>query len=125
LAKIRNKFTQQKGLSGYQRKKYVWKLLYMYILGYEIDFGHFEAANLINSPKFSEKYTGYIATGILVSESDENIYKTIAQSIRIDLNSANEINSSLALAMVGALAPKELVEQLDKDIQRIAFSESR
>jgi len=35
----------------------------MHILGYEIDFGHYEAANLINSPKFSEKYTGYIATG--------------------------------------------------------------
>lgn len=50
----------------------------MYILGYEIDFGHFEAANLINSPKFSEKYTGYIATGILVHESDENLYKTVA-----------------------------------------------
>jgi len=38
-------------------------MLYMYILGYEIDFGHFQAANLINSSKFSEKYTGYIATG--------------------------------------------------------------
>jgi len=38
-------------------------MLYIYILGYEIDFGHFQAANLINSSKFSEKYTGYIATG--------------------------------------------------------------
>ena len=62
LAKIRGKF-ENKGISGYQRKKYVWKMLYMYILGYEIDFGHFQAANLINSSKFSEKYTGYIATG--------------------------------------------------------------
>ena len=35
----------------------------MYILGYEIDIGNFEAANLINAAKFSEKYTGYIATG--------------------------------------------------------------
>ena len=40
LAKIRNKFTSNKGLSGYQKKKYVWKMLYMYILGYEIDFGN-------------------------------------------------------------------------------------
>jgi AP-2 complex subunit alpha len=63
LAKVRNKFASNKALSGYQRKKYIWKLLYMYILGYEIDFAHFEAANLINSPKFSEKYTGYIAVG--------------------------------------------------------------
>jgi AP-2 complex subunit alpha len=35
----------------------------MYILGYDIDFGHTESAFLINSQKFSEKYTGYIATG--------------------------------------------------------------
>ncbi len=35
----------------------------MYILGYDIDFGHTESAFLINSPKFSEKYTGYVATG--------------------------------------------------------------
>jgi AP-2 complex subunit alpha len=62
LAKIRNKFTSNKGLSGYHKKKYVWKLLYMHILGYEIDFGQYEAANLINSNKFSEKYTGYVAT---------------------------------------------------------------
>lgn len=108
MAKIRNKFTSNKGLSGYHRKKYVWKQLYIYILGYEIDFGHEIAAYLINSPRFSEKYTGYIATGILVHESNEAIYKTVSQAINLDLTSTNEINSSLAFAMIGALAPKEL-----------------
>ena len=33
----------------------------MYILGYEIDFGFSESFFLINSDKFSEKYTGYAA----------------------------------------------------------------
>lgn len=42
-------------LSGYDKKKYVCKLLYMYILGWDIDFGHMEAVNLISSPKYSEK----------------------------------------------------------------------
>lgn len=60
-------------------------MLYIYILGYEIDFGHFQAANLINSSKFSEKYTGYIATGILVSENNVEIYRAIAQSIKQDI----------------------------------------
>lgn len=41
IAKIRDKFTNDKGLNAYQRKKYVWKLLYIHILGYEIDFGHY------------------------------------------------------------------------------------
>jgi len=33
----------------------------MFILGYEIDFGFTESFYLINSDKFSEKYTGYAA----------------------------------------------------------------
>jgi AP-2 complex subunit alpha len=27
----------------------------MYILGYDIDFGHMEAVNLLSSPKYTEK----------------------------------------------------------------------
>ncbi len=52
LAKIRERFTTEKGLNAYQRKKYVWKLLYIHILGYEVDFGYQEAAALINSNKY-------------------------------------------------------------------------
>jgi len=33
--------------SGYDRRKYVWKLLYIYMLGYDIEFGHKQAADLI------------------------------------------------------------------------------
>ena len=43
-------------LNGYQKKKYVCKLLYMYLLGYEVEFGHLEAVNLLSSTKYSEKY---------------------------------------------------------------------
>ena len=37
--------------AGYDRRKYVWKLLYIYMLGYEIEFGHKQAADLIPLPK--------------------------------------------------------------------------
>jgi hypothetical protein len=37
---------------GYDRRKYVWKLLYIYMLGYDIDFGHKQAADLIPQPKW-------------------------------------------------------------------------
>jgi AP-2 complex subunit alpha len=53
MANIRSKF--KGNLNGYQKKKYVCKLLYMYILGWDIDFGHLEAVNLISSQKYSEK----------------------------------------------------------------------
>ena len=31
--------------------RYVWKLVYMFMLGYEIDFGHMEMISLISSTR--------------------------------------------------------------------------
>lgn len=42
-------------LDGYQKKKYLSKVVFTYILGYKVDVGHMEAVNLISSPKYSEK----------------------------------------------------------------------
>ena len=42
-------------MSSYDKKKYVCKMLYMYILGWEVDFGHVEAVNLIAGNKYTEK----------------------------------------------------------------------
>ena len=38
-------------VAEYDRKKYVWKLLYIYMLGYEVEFGHKQAADLIPAQK--------------------------------------------------------------------------
>jgi AP-2 complex subunit alpha len=35
LSHIREKFTQKGGIDGYDKKKYVWKLVYIYMLGYD------------------------------------------------------------------------------------------
>jgi len=37
--------------AAYNKKKYVWKLLYIYMLGYDVEFGHMEAVSLISSYK--------------------------------------------------------------------------
>ena len=57
---IRQKF-KDGNLNGYHKKKYVCKLLYIYILGWNVDFGHLEAVNLISANKYSEKQIGYLA----------------------------------------------------------------
>ena len=44
-----------KTLDGYQKKKYVCKLLFIFLLGHDIDFGHMEAVNLLSSNKYTEK----------------------------------------------------------------------
>jgi AP-2 complex subunit alpha len=72
LAKIRLKFgNTKKTMSAYDKKKYVWKLLYIQMLGYLVDFGQMESINLICSSKYSEKYTGYIAAALLLNEHSE------------------------------------------------------
>ena len=49
------KYQTDSGLSGYHKKKYIAKLIYIYILGWDVDFGHLEAVQLLQSPKYSEK----------------------------------------------------------------------
>jgi len=124
MAKIRKKF-QNKGLSGYEKKKYVWKLMYMYILGYDVDFGHLEALNLINSGKYSEKCTGYIATGLIMNEKNVNSdhLEMVINSIRTDLMSGNEVYESLGLATVSNLGAQEFAENLNIQVQKLAFAE--
>ena len=54
--------------AGYDRRKYIWKLLYIYMLGFDIDFGHKQACDLIPMPKYSDKQVGYMACSLLLLE---------------------------------------------------------
>lgn len=47
--------TGDKALDGYSKKKYICKLLFIFLLGHDIDFGHMEAVNLLSSNKYTEK----------------------------------------------------------------------
>jgi len=42
-------------MTSYDKKKYVCKLLYMYMLGWDVDFGHVEAVKLITGTTYTEK----------------------------------------------------------------------
>ncbi|CAF4192088.1 unnamed protein product, partial [Rotaria sordida] len=55
LTNIRQRFRADKTLDGYQKKKYVCKLLFIFLLGHDIDFGYMEAVNLLSSNKYTEK----------------------------------------------------------------------
>ena len=66
LANIRQKFVTSATLTSYQKKKYIWKMCYIYMLGYDIDFGHFEFISLISSSKYQEKAVGYMAVSLLL-----------------------------------------------------------
>ena len=118
MANIRQKFTASSNLNGYQKKKYCWKLVYMFMLGYDIDFGHMEVINLISSLKFSEKNTGYMATTILLKSTDD-LMTLVINSIRNDLVSSISWAQTLALSAIANIGGSELAETLSADVQRL------
>ncbi|KAF2086786.1 Adaptor protein complex AP-2 alpha subunit [Saccharata proteae CBS 121410] len=120
LANIRQKF-KEGGLNGYSRKKYVCKLLYIYILGWNVDFGHLEAVNLISANKYSEKQIGYLAVTLFLHEEHELLH-LVVNSIRKDLLDHNELNNCLALHAIANVGGKEMGEALSTDVHRLLIS---
>ena len=120
LANIRQKFKSEK-LDGYQKKKYVCKLLYIYIQGYNVDFGHLEAVNLISATKYSEKQIGYLAVTLFLHEQHELIH-LVVNSIRKDLLDHQELNNCLALHAVANVGGREMGEALSSDVHRLLIS---
>lgn len=120
LANIRQKF-KGGSLSGYDKKKYVCKLLYIYILGWNVDFGHLEAVNLISATKYSEKQIGYLAVTLFFHEEHELLH-LVVNSIRKDLNDHNELNNCLALHAIANVGGKEMGEALASDVHRLLIS---
>ncbi|XP_055341645.1 AP-2 complex subunit alpha-like [Paramacrobiotus metropolitanus] len=121
LANIRSKFKGDKTLDGYQKKKYVCKLLFIFLLGHDIDFGHMEAVNLLSSNKYSEKQVGYLFISVLIS-ADSELMRLIIQSIKTDLNSRNPIFVNLALQCIANIGSKEMAEAFQQDIPRLLVS---
>lgn len=120
LANIRQKFKGEK-LDGYQKKKYVCKLLYIYIQGYDVDFGHLEAVNLISATKYSEKQIGYLAVTLFLHEQHDLLH-LVVNSIRKDLLDHNEINNCLALHAVANVGGREMGEALSGEVHRLLIS---
>jgi len=123
LAKIRQKFTATK-LSGYDKKKYVWKLLYSYMLGYDIDFGHLQSVELCSSQKFSEKSAGYLAMSLLLAD-ETDILRLVVNNVKTDMNSGNDYVAALALNTVANIGSTEFADNLFADISKILLAQSQ
>ncbi|XP_061346355.1 AP-2 complex subunit alpha-1-like isoform X3 [Gastrolobium bilobum] len=123
LGNIRTRFKNDKGVAPYEKKKYVWKMLYIYMLGYDVDFGHMEVVSLISAPKYPEKQVGYIVTSSLLNENHEFLRLAI-NTVRNDIIGRNETFQCLALTMVGNIGGREFSESLAPDVQTLLLSSS-
>lgn len=121
LANIRSKFKGDKTLDGYQKKKYVCKLLFIFLLGHDIDFGHMEAVNLLSSNKYSEKQIGYLFISVLLNENSE-LMRLIIQSIKNDLCARNPIHVNLALQCIANIGSREMAETFGGEIPKLLVS---
>eukprot|EP01026_Neomeris_dumetosa_P030985 TRINITY_DN2464_c1_g1_i1.p2 TRINITY_DN2464_c1_g1~~TRINITY_DN2464_c1_g1_i1.p2 ORF type:complete len:168 (-),score=25.17 TRINITY_DN2464_c1_g1_i1:22-525(-) len=117
LANIASHYQQPK-LRRYDQKKYTWKLLYIYMLGYDVDFGHRQAADLCSAEVFSEKQVGYVACSVLLNENHEFL-RLIVNSIQKDIDSRNEAYQSLALSFVGSVGGAEMAESLTDNVIKV------
>ena len=144
LAKIRKKFNpgdsklaadgSNPGLSSYQRKKYVWKLVYIHVLGYEVDFGHAEVLALVRSKKYSEKTVGYVALSLLLRGSDP-VMGSIVSTMKSDLTMAplpgkkkkkggvkNDAVQCLALCSLANISGLELIQAMHVEVRQVLVS---
>lgn len=143
LAKIRKKFNPAGGaklaadgsnpsLSSYQRKKYIWKLVYIHVLGYEVDFGHAEVLALVRSKKYAEKSVGYVALSLLLRGSDPvmtGVIDTIKRDLTVTTTDGggkkgvkNDATQCLALCSLANISGLELIQAMHVEVQHILVS---
>jgi AP-2 complex subunit alpha len=144
LANIRKKFTatgkqlaedgSNNALNSYSRKKYVWKLVYIHVLGYDVDFGHSEVLALVRSNKYSEKHVGYTALSLLL-RGDDPMMNSILNTIRKDLTTPGPASAknnapttdtaqSLALCSIANISGLELIQTLHPEVQHALVTKS-
>ena len=96
----------------------MWKLLYIHILGYKIEFGFRQACDMIPKPKYKDKQVGYMACSTLLNENDDFLRLAI-NGVHVDLTSRNEAFECLALTFIGSVGGQEMAEALIPDIMKL------
>ncbi|KAL0215514.1 hypothetical protein P9112_007698 [Eukaryota sp. TZLM1-RC] len=115
MANIRCKFRDTRKLSSYDRRKYVCKLMYMYILDYDVEWGLKEVINLMASNKFIDKQTGYLAASLLFHRTPTLLLSSLSQ-MRSDLNSSDSRVQNLALTLACDVPTSEMCETLGDQV---------
>ncbi|KAH3683912.1 hypothetical protein WICPIJ_005112 [Wickerhamomyces pijperi] len=126
-----------KSLTGYQRKKYIAKLIYIYInqsSNYSFEFNYInQILTLLSSSTYSEKSMGYLAISLLIDFSESSESKVpgstggdfstlIVNSVKKDLNSHDVNDNLLALSCVATLGNQTFSDVLIEDVFQILRS---
>ncbi|KZO93497.1 Adaptor protein complex AP-2 alpha subunit [Calocera viscosa TUFC12733] len=120
MANIRTKFASP-NLSAYDRKKYVAKIAFCFIMGYKQDLGHMEAIQLLTAQKYSEKQIGYLAVTLMLTENSD-LLRLVVNSIKKDLDDRWDVVNCLALHTIANIGGDEMAEALAPDVHKLMIS---
>ncbi|PVU95360.1 hypothetical protein BB561_001862 [Smittium simulii] len=120
LANIRSNFKDKK-ISGYSRKKYVSKLVFMNLAGYQVSFDQAVIEALVKSDKYSEKRIGYLALSIIIQEN-LNLSKNLYNAILADLTKSSEVGSCMALHAISLLENQKIATMVSSIIYDMILS---
>ncbi|GBE61271.1 AP-2 complex subunit alpha-1-like protein [Babesia ovata] len=117
LSKIHSRF-DERGMSGYEKKKCMLKLLYIHMLGYDVDIGYVEAVQLMASASYQEKAAGYMGVEVLLGDLKDLRRMAINTTLE-DLHSTVEHVQALALNHIANSWCEELRERLFDDVLKM------
>ncbi|KAL0231104.1 hypothetical protein GEMRC1_010509 [Eukaryota sp. GEM-RC1] len=115
MANIRSKFRDSRKLSSYDRRKYVCKLMYMYILDYDVEWGLKEVINLMASTKYVDKQIGYLAAALLFPQNP-SLMLTCLSALKTDLMSSDSRVQNLALTLAASFPSSDLNDVLSSQV---------
>ncbi|KAE8023419.1 hypothetical protein FH972_009113 [Carpinus fangiana] len=100
------------------RHRNLAKLMFIHMLGYPTHFGQMECLKLIASPEFPEKRIGYLGLMLLLDERQE-VLMLVTNSLKQDLNHANQYIVGLALCALGNICSAEMARDLAPEVERL------
>lgn len=133
IVNIQKQFSSGTKLTGYQRKKYISKLIYIYLTSscntstVNFSFGHNQILELLSSKVYSEKFIGYLSISLLVSsnnksEAESDFLNLIVNSLKTDLTSTDIESNLLALQCISTLGNELWANFLAEDVFQILRS---
>ncbi|KAL6942150.1 hypothetical protein ACO0QE_003316 [Hanseniaspora vineae] len=110
---IMKQFQSKKSLNGYKKKKYICKLLYVYLTTNcsrlsDIEFAFPYMLQLMNSKEYSEKFIGYFSCQLFlpvfakIDDKHSDLFSSLLQNFIHDLSSDNEEFVILAMNLIAS-----------------------
>lgn len=99
----------------------VQKLIYIYLLGFPVQFGQLECLKLVASSKFADKRVGYLGVTLLLDEN-QDILTLLTNSLKNDMNNADDYVVGLALSALSVVASSEVANDLVDEVERLLES---